>query len=287
MNFKSGIKELVNNYEYFIFDIWGVVHDGSAAYPNVVEVISYLRSKNRKICFLSNAPRRAAKVALVLEKFGITPDLYDFILTSGEAAYLDLEKNQKNNFQDFGQNYLYIGPEKDRDLLEGLNYNMVDSASQADVAITTGFDNDYSTIEEKLPQIKDAKDFNLPMLCVNPDLIVIRQSGLELLCAGEIAKEYKKMGGEVSYYGKPYETVYKMVCKIFKCSDTSKMLAIGDALETDVKGASSFGIDSALVTSGILSNILGTKYGQEADRDKLEKVLNESQIFPQFIIPNI
>ena len=253
----------------------------------MVEAIAFLRKKNKKICFLSNAPRRAVKVAAVLQGYGITPDLYDFILTSGEAAYLDLEKNQKNGFKDFGQNYLYIGPEKDLDLLNGLDYKRVEKAADANVAIVTGFDGDYSTLEEKLPQIIDAKNFNLPMICVNPDLLVIKQSGLELLCAGVIAEEYKKMGGQVSYYGKPYETVYKMVCEIFNNQDTSKFLAIGDALETDIKGATNFGIDSVLITGGILSNILGVKYGQVADKTKLEAVCKKHQLSPKFVIPSL
>ncbi len=287
MNFKSGIRDLADLYDYFIFDIWGVIHDGSSAYMGVVEAITFLRSKNKKICFLSNAPRRATKVAAVLKGYGITPDLYDFILTSGEAAYLDLEKNQKNGFKNFGQNYLYIGPDKDLDLLDGLDYKIVKNASEADFALTTGFDGDYSTLEEKLPQIIEAKKFNLPLICVNPDLIVIKQNGLELLCAGVLAEEYKKMSGQVFYYGKPYETVYKMVCEIFNNLDNSKMLAIGDALETDIKGATNFGIDSVLITGGILSNILGVKYGQVADKMKLEAVCKKYQLSPKFVIPSL
>ena len=98
MLFKNNLTEIADAYQYFIFDIWGVIHDGSETYPGVVQTITTLRSQNKKICFLSNAPRRATKAAQVLEKFGITPNLYDFILTSGEAAYLDLEENQKNNY---------------------------------------------------------------------------------------------------------------------------------------------------------------------------------------------
>lgn len=287
MQFKSGIKELSDLYQYFIFDVWGVIHDGSAAYPRVVEAISFLRSQNKKICFLSNAPRRANKVAAVLNKFGITPDLYDFILTSGEAAFLDLAKNQENGFKNFGRNYFYIGPKKDIDLLEGLNYQRVDEVASANVAITTGFDNDDSTLIEKLPQIQEARRFNLPLICVNPDLIVVRQNGQEAICAGALAAEYEKMSGQVFYYGKPFQAVYHMVCELFNCTDTSKMLAIGDGMETDIKGAADFKIDAALVTGGILANTLGIKYGEMADKNKLEIVCKNYQLYPKFVIPSL
>lgn len=287
MQFKNNICELADLYDYFIFDIWGVIHDGNAAYSGVVKAITFLRQKNKKICFLSNAPRRAFKVGEVLKKFGITPNLYDFILTSGEAAFLDFEKNQKNNFKDFGRNYFYIGPKKDIDLLAGLDYQITSDASCANIAITTGFDGDDSILEEKMPQLREAKKSNLPLICVNPDLIVVKQNGAELICAGALALEYQKMSGEVLYYGKPFEAVYKMVLEIFGCDKSAKILAIGDGMETDIKGANDFGIDSALVTGGILSNKLGIKYGQVADKNKLETVCKNYQLFPKFVIPSL
>ncbi len=287
MQFRNNIRELADLYDYFIFDVWGVVHDGSSAYDGVVDAIKFLRAKNKKICFLSNAPRRAFKVAAVLEKYGITSDLYDFILTSGEAAYIDFEKNQKENFTNFGRNYFYIGPKKDIDLLKGLEYQMVDDASKASFAITTGFDNDDSVLAEKMPQLLSAHKSNLPLICVNPDLIVVKQTGAELICAGALALEYKKLNGEVLYYGKPFPTVYEITCKMFGCDDLRKIVAIGDGMETDIKGANDFGIDSVLITGGILSNILGVKYGQVADKNKLETVCKNYQLFPKFVIPGL
>ena len=287
MQFKNNIRELSDIYDYFIFDVWGVIHDGSSAYSGAKEAIELLRNKGKKICFLSNAPRRAFKVAEVLAKYGITANLYDFILTSGEATYLDFEKNQNNNFADFGPNYFYIGPKKDIDLLSGLNYKMVEDPALANIAVTTGFDNDSSTLEEKMPQLLQTKKFNLPLICVNPDLIVVKQSGLELLCAGALAAEYLKMKGKVIYYGKPFSSVYKMVCEIFDSVETSKMIAVGDGMETDIKGALDFGIDCALVTGGILSNKLSVKYGQIAEENKVETVCKNYQLFPTFVIPGL
>ncbi len=287
MQFASALKDFSANYDYFIFDVWGVIHDGDKVYDGVIEAISLLKNQGKKICFLSNAPRRSSKVAEVLASYGITKNLYDFILTSGEAAYHDFEKNQKNNFKDFGKKYFYIGPKKDIDLLDGLEYVMVDKASDANVAIATGFDHKYSTLEEKLSQIHEALENNLPLICVNPDLIVVKQDGHEMICAGVMAAEYEKMHGKVSYYGKPYEAVYHMTLELFNCYDKKRIVAIGDGIETDIKGAIDFGIDSALVTGGILCNKLGVKYGQKADESKVLQVCESYEIYPQYIIPNL
>jgi HAD superfamily hydrolase (TIGR01459 family) len=287
MNFISSIKEISSQYDYFIFDVWGVIHDGSNAYPGAVETITYLRQQNKKICFLSNAPRRASKVGDVLNKFGATPDLYDFILSSGEATFLDLKKNQENGFKNFGPNYFYIGPQKDIDLLDGLNYTRVKDAAKADFAITTGFDDESSTLSEKLPQAIAAKENNLKMICVNPDTIVVKQDGIEMICAGTLARQYEKLGGEVIYYGKPFQSVYKMVCEFFNNPENKKILAIGDGMETDIKGAADLGIDSLLITGGILSKELSVSYNQTVDKNKLETVCGKYNLFPKFIISNL
>ncbi len=283
----SGLKQISNSYSHFILDVWGVLHDGIKAYPGVVETLDFLRKDGKKICMLSNAPRRATKVVEMLKNFGITPNFYDFILTSGEAAFLDLKKNQEENFKNFGKNYFYIGPKKDIDLLDGLDYVRVAEASKANFVITTGFNGESSTLAEKLPEIIAAKENNLPMICVNPDLIVVRQNGDEMLCAGVIAHEYAKMSGEVFYYGKPFSAVYKIAHQLCENPQKNKILAIGDGLETDIKGANDFGIDSLLITGGILANQLGVKYWQDADEKKLEKICQEYRTFPKFIISNL
>jgi HAD superfamily hydrolase (TIGR01459 family) len=287
MRHINGIKEIVEKYDYFIFDVWGVVHDGSSLYPQALETFQYLNKIGKKICFLSNAPRRASKVAKTLNDFGITPNLYEFILTSGESSYIDLQQNQKNNFTNFGKNYFYIGPNKDIDLLDGLEYKEVEDPSQADFVLTTGFENENSKISEKLPLAIQANEFKLPMLCVNPDLIVVKQNGIEMICAGALAMEYQKIGGTVHYFGKPFSKVYQMVLEKFLITDKSKIIAIGDGLETDIKGASDFKIDNILVTGGILAKDLGIKFWQVAEDENLKKICNNYNIFPNYIISNL
>ncbi len=273
MQFKNDLRDFVDSYEYFIFDVWGVIHDGTTPYAGAVEAVKFLRAKNKKICFLSNAPRRASKVGEVLNKFGITPDLYDFILTSGEATFLALQ-----NSAEFGKKYYYIGPDKDLDLLKGLDYQMVNDAAEAGFVIATGFDGEDSVLDEKMPQLLEAKKHNLPLICVNPDLIVVKQDGREQICAGVLASEYEKLGGKVLYYGKPFPEVYKMVLQIFGASEKKQFLAIGDGLNTDIKGAVDFGIDNVLVTNGILKN---------PDQTRLAAICDSMKIYPQFVIKKI
>jgi HAD superfamily hydrolase (TIGR01459 family) len=283
MEFNKSFDEIAKKYQYFLFDVWGVIHDGDHPYPNVLETIISLHEQKKNVCFLSNAPRRSVKVAEVLKKYGIMPSYYDFIMTSGEAAYYDLTHNKVH-----GSKYFYIGPQKDIDLLDGLEYDMVEDAKDADFAIVTGFDGLGSTLEEKMPQINAAIACNLPLICVNPDMMVIKKGGDELLCAGVIAKKYLELKGRVFYYGKPYGEIYKIVHEIFgKNADKSKFLAIGDGLETDIKGANDYGIKSVLTTGGILSNKLGIIPGQKADQDKVKEQCGFQGAFPDYVISGL
>ena len=83
------------------------------------------------------------------------------------------------------------------------------------------------------------------MLCTNPDLIVHRGSKTEY-CAGTVAALFKKLGGKVIYFGKPYSEIYNFCIK-----KKESILAIGDNILTDIKGANRMKFDSLFITGGI------------------------------------
>ncbi len=268
IKYKS-VSEFADRYDAFILDIWGVIHDGEAAYPGVLQTMQELKKAGKEIIFLSNAPRRAAKVRAALARFEVTEDLYKAAVSSGEVAYQYFAKRQSAK-------YLYIGPEKDADLLNGLEYQAVDSADNAEFALATGFNEDNSTLEEKLPQIEAALAAGLKIYCVNPDLLVVRQDGTRMLCAGVIGEYYAKHGGEVEFVGKPYKQTYDYIMKLFSPNiPKSRIAAIGDALATDIKGANSIGVDSILVLGGIL----------EVEKESLEELIGKTGIQPGAILP--
>lgn len=272
-------KDIAANYDSFIVDLWGVIHDGHALYPGVMETLQNLKAMNKKVVFLSNAPRRAARVKAVLKKLGVTEDLYLGAASSGEVGY--------NIISRLGvKKYFYIGPKKDQDIMDGSGL-VETGAKEADICVATGFDEDNSTLDEKLPQIKEALAAKLKMYCVNPDLIVVRQDGTRMLCAGIIGNFYKEQGGAVEFIGKPYHQVYRHTLNILGLPETDlsspvcyagegKVLAIGDGVETDIKGANLAGIDSALVLGGIL----------KVEKRPLDEVLAEAKAKPTYILEN-
>ncbi|MFM7702560.1 MAG: HAD hydrolase-like protein, partial [Alphaproteobacteria bacterium] len=117
--------------------------------------------------------------------------------------------------------------------------------------------------------------------------IVVKQNGQEMICAGLLGLEYEKMGGIVNYYGKPHQNVYNRVFEKYNNPPKSRFLAVGDSLETDIKGANDFGIDSILLTGGVLSNKLGVKFWQDPLIENLNKLCDKYNIYPKHIISNL
>ncbi len=270
----KSLGEISDNYELFIIDIYGVIHDGTDLYKDVLETIKFLKLHNKKIVFLSNAPRRSERTIKVLGNLGITEEHYDYLLTSGEFAYYYFEEQDKLK-------YYYLGPEQDKHLLQGTAHQLVNDPKDADIAVVTGLTPEQK-VEDVLPEIKEIKEANLEMHCINPDIFVIKKNNKSHFCAGAIAEKYKELGGNVVYYGKPYQNIYDEVIAEFDYKK-SQILCIGDGLHTDIKGANQNGLDSLLITSGMHINELGITIGEEANINKLSALCENYSATPNFV----
>ena len=241
----NGLKEIAGIYDGFILDLWGVVHDGIKPYPWTVATLARLKESNRIVWMLSNAPRRAHIVASRLTAMGIGPELYDGIMTSGEASWLGL----KNEYlAKWGKRCYHLGPaDKDGSVYEGLGVTVADKPADADFLLATGVDDFADAPEKYAAVLESCLAAKLPMVCANPDRVVHVEEQL-VICAGTFADMYKAAGGEVVYFGKPHGTVYRL-CR--EGMGVQKVLAVGDGMQTDIEGAAGAGLDSVLVTSGI------------------------------------
>jgi len=249
MRMLKNLIDVVDNYDLFLLDLWGVVHDGSALYPGVLPTLEMLKEKNKKVLFISNAPRRATKVKEVLKTLGVRDDLYIDAVSSGEVGYHWLAGGSAP----WGKKYFYIGPSKDADVLDGLDNIRVDDIKQADYLLNVGFGSEEQTMDDFTMVLRAARALNMPMLCLNPDLEVVKITGQRFPCAGVIGKQYELMGGHVTWFGKPYEDAYHF-CLTKASAQKDRILAVGDSLETDIPGGQNFGIDTLLITGGILKH---------------------------------
>lgn len=272
----NGISEIVDKYDYYIIDLWGVLHDGTKAYPNALEALKYLHKNKKKVILLSNAPRRSRKALDKLNELGFTKDLYDYILTSGEVTY-KYAKNEVN-----GKNFFYIGPEKDRDLLDGAKKQEVAIASEANFALATGFEGFGSLFEEKKPQLDECLEAGLTMLCANPDRKVVNQKGEVQICSGLMAEYYKKNGGKVEYFGKPFPRSYQECKYFFGSPPNEKICCIGDSFHTDIEGGNRAGTKTLLIAGGIYKDEINDSEGNII-LDNIYKLVENKYQRPNFV----
>ena len=257
MRHLHGFAPLSDEYDGFIVDLWGVIHDGVTAYPGAVDCLLRLRDAGRRVVLLSNAPRRARLVQDTLRRMGIADDAYDGILTSGEATRRALIERTHPWFSALGRRVWHLGPMKDRNILEDVPLELVASPAEADFVLNTGPDDDNGETDMSpyLPMLADCAARGLKMLCANPDLEVVR-GGQRLICAGLLARYYSAQGGEVRQVGKPYADIYAPVRRMLELSD-ERILAVGDSLATDITGARTAGIASCWVLGGIHGEMIG------------------------------
>lgn len=254
-----GVREIAADYDGFLLDLWGVLHDGSRPFPGVLDALTRLKAAGKTLVVLSNAPRRAAMVADRLIEIGIPRTLYDALHSSGEEAWRHLRHRDDPFFRALGRRCYFLGPRRDDPLLWGLDYERVDDVARADFLLAVGPENweeDLSAFESVLDEGLARK---LPMVCANADLVVMHQ-GRRSICAGAMAAYYEKRGGNVRWHGKPYRSVYDFCFARFaefSVPDRRRIVAFGDSLRTDIGGAAGAGIDAVLVASGIHAEEIG------------------------------
>ena len=274
-----GIGALAPRYDGFILDLWGVVHDGVAPLPGALECLRRLVEAGKRIVLLSNAPRRSADVVERISRIGVSADLYHDVMSSGEEAWQYLDRRNDPFYATLGRRCLHLGSERDTGIREGLGLELVETAEEAEFILNTGPAGWDDRIEDYAPLLRRALACALPMVCANPDLVVMHGGHLAL-CAGALAQWYEKSGGRVRWHGKPFRSVYDTCLDLLGIDDRSRILAVGDSLRTDIAGAVGAGIDSVLIVGGIHADEFGANSGRPPDLRRIEGALSEGSYSP-------
>ncbi len=277
----SGFQPLASQFDGFIFDLWGVIHDGVKPYPGAAGVLVRLRELAKPAVLLSNAPRRGAAAQKAMRKMGLADDLYDQVVTSGEVTHMMLRDRTDPWFAALGRRLYHLGPPRDRNVFDGLDYERVTAPENADFLLNTGPDDerDQTTLDAFIPELEACFQAGLPMISANPDLEVIRD-GKRVLCAGSLAALYESWGGVVRSIGKPDPAVFQPAMEAL-ARPRDKILMVGDSLRTDIAGAKAAGIASCWVLGGIHGETLGL------DPRRVEAEAASAGLTPYATVPSL
>jgi HAD superfamily hydrolase (TIGR01459 family) len=249
-------SQLAPDYDALLCDVWGVVHNGIAAFPESCDALMRMRARGGTVVLITNSPRPSEQVTRQLGRLHVPPETYDAIVSSGDIK------------ERHGQSLFHMGPERDNSIFTGLNVRFA-PLENADYVVCSGLDDDdVETPDDYRGRLESMLKRRLFMVCGNPDVVVERGDRL-VYCAGAIADLYQTMGGEVLYTGKPYRPIYDMALAKAEAAAgrkiaLDKVLAVGDSVRTDLKGAHTLGVDFLFVTSGIHAEELGGRERPDA-----------------------
>jgi HAD superfamily hydrolase (TIGR01459 family) len=244
----TSVSTLAKTADAWISDIWGVLHNGIAAYPEAGTACVNFRKAGGTVVLVTNAPRPEADVARMLDRLGVPREAYDAIITSGDVS--------RGLIAEFPGRALYhLGPERAAGVLEGLDVRLV-GPDEAEVVLCTGlFDDEHEEPDDYQGELASLAKRNVPLICANPDLVVERGPKL-VPCAGSLAEIYNTLGGTVLYAGKPYAPIYDRAYAAIRTArgalpPKDRILAIGDGLRTDVEGAGREGLRCLFIASAL------------------------------------
>jgi HAD superfamily hydrolase (TIGR01459 family) len=284
-HFVLGVSAFADRYEAFIIDQWGVLHDGAKPYPGAVEAVTELRRRGKRVLLLSNSGRRVSQNRERLRSLGFDVEGFADVVTSGEATWQLMRHRPHAPWNRLGRRCYLLTHLRDMEVVQGLDLELVSDVAEAEFIFASGLEPEQR-LEDLRPLAEAGVARGLPVICSNPDIVAV-SAGQLANAPGAFARIYQELGGEVHFVGKPYAPIYEVCFDVLRGTARSAIVAIGDSLEHDIKGASDAGIDSAFVTQGIHAAEFPADASPEANVTALQHLWGESGACPTWAIPRL
>jgi HAD superfamily hydrolase (TIGR01459 family) len=275
------LEDIASRYQVILCDVWGVVHNGERAFPAASSALAVARENGLAVVLITNAPRPSPDVVAQLKSLGVPDGSWDAVVTSGDVTR-DLIAAGPRKIH-------HLGPDRDFSIYDGIDVDMVEEFEASAVVCTGLFDDETEVPEDYAATLRRFRARDMPFICANPDIVVERGDRL-IWCAGALARDYALLGGRTFISGKPHRPIYEASLKaagrmLGREIATREVLAIGDGMLTDVKGADDNGIDVLYVSGGIHAK----EYGEidNPDPQALAAFLEAHGRRPVAVIPRL
>ncbi|MES0001904.1 TIGR01459 family HAD-type hydrolase [Mesorhizobium sp. M0051] len=277
----GSLEDVSKTYSAILCDVWGVVHNGESHFPVAASALARARDVEIPVVLITNSPRRSADVVAQMNAIGVPLSAYDRVVTSGDVTRDLIAEGPRKIF--------HIGADRDFTLYEGLDVELVEEFEASGVVCTGLFDDEVEKPEDYAELLRRLRARNLPFICANPDIVVERGERL-IWCAGALARDYAQLGGRTLIAGKPYAPIYNVAMKevvelLGRPVERGQVLAIGDGMMTDVKGAADNGFDVLYVSGGIHARDYGDAL--QPDPARLAAFLEKHGYRPVAVIPRL
>ncbi|TPK57138.1 MULTISPECIES: TIGR01459 family HAD-type hydrolase [unclassified Mesorhizobium] len=277
----GSLEDVSKNYSAILCDVWGVVHNGERHFPAAASALTAARTAGIPVVLITNSPRRSTDVVAQMNVIGVPPSAYDRVVTSGDVTRDLIVEGPRKIF--------HVGAERDLTLYDGLDVDLVEEFEASGVVCTGLFDDEVEKPEDYAELLRRLRTRNLPFICANPDIMVERGERI-IWCAGALARDYAQLGGRTLIAGKPYAPVYDVAMRevaeiLGRPVERRQVLAIGDGMLTDIKGAADNGFDVLYVSGGIHARDYGD--ASQPDPARLAAFLDRHAYHPVAVIPRL
>ncbi len=275
----AGLSQVAGRYEAVLCDVWGVIHNGMASFPAACEALARFQRERGPVVLISNSPRPAQDVRDQLRALGVPDAAWSGFVTSGDATRGELASRAP------GPAWA-IGPARDAPLYDGTGVRFAETPEDASFVSCTGlFDDEVETPQDFRARLEVCAARGLTMICANPDRVVQRGDRL-IYCAGALADLYLELGGEVVMAGKPYAPIYALARQeaarlTGRSVDNDRVLAIGDGISTDVRGANREGLALLFIAEGVAAGELMTADGA-LQPERLDALFRREQVHADY-----
>ncbi len=274
------LSALYADYDIVLCDVWGVLHNGVAAFPAARQALKDARAAGKTVILLTNSPRLSPAVVKQLAVLEVYDESYDAIVTSGDVTKTLVAEGPRKLF--------HLGPKRDTGLIDGTGAALVGEGEAEGILCTGFFDDETETPEDYRAMLVGFQQRAAPLICANPDLVVTRGDRL-IPCAGALAALYEELGGETRIAGKPHTPIYEAAMATARSLvgevDKTRVLAIGDGMPTDVKGALDYGLDLLFIAEGIHAG--DYTVDGKVDEASLNRFLTERNAEPKYWMPDL
>lgn len=273
----AGLREIAGQFDLFLVDQFGVLHDGVTAYPGAIEGLAELASPERKVVVLTNSGKGKADNQARLEALGFSRSSFDAVVSSGEVALQLVMKGALGPGFARGSKVFVLGKAGDSYSFSSGDFTLVDRPERAAFLVIAGSDGPRTSLDAYRAMLRPAAEAGVPAICANPDILMLRDGMTLDTAPGGIAKAYEALGGRVEYVGKPYRAIFDHALALFDKETALRVVMIGDSPEHDVAGAKSMGLSTLLVRTGVQARL---------EESELLRLCADHGGPPDFLLPN-
>ena len=280
----TGLSQLVDHYDGFIVDQWGVLHDGVTPYPGARDCVRRLHEAGKRIVVLSNTGQTAEHNLSLMRGMGFDSACFDRFVGAGEDARAALVERREPFHRALGRRCYAITRAGNHALIDGIGLEIVDTIEAAEFLVVIGIDSPPLGVADYEALLLAGLARRLPMICANPDIVRVSPEGT-ITAAGALARHYEELGGSVFYHGKPYPAIYASCLRALDGCTPERVIAIGDSVEHDVLGAARAGLACAFVAGGIHADELVDYWGALPAPHRWDAFAARAPAQPRYVLP--